>query len=72
MTVQPFVMFYLNKVGLTDVNITDETDSFNLTQNPKMTALLRLNYTTSHEGIYTVTSLNDLKTGYTDGYAGIV
>jgi alpha-glucosidase len=46
--------------GLTDVNITDETDSFNLTQNPKMTALLRLNYTTSHEGIYTVTKLNDL------------
>ena len=43
------------------VNITDELDSFNLTQNPKMTALLRMNYTTSHEGIYTKVNLNDLK-----------
>ncbi|WP_094573009.1 glycoside hydrolase family 97 protein [Mucilaginibacter xinganensis] len=43
------------------VNITDEVNSFNLTQNPKVTALLRENYTTSHEGIYTKTKLNDLK-----------
>jgi alpha-glucosidase len=43
------------------VNVTDEIDSFNLTQNPLMTALLRKNYTTSHEGIYTKTHLNDLK-----------
>jgi len=43
------------------VNITDELDSFNLTQNPFMTALLRMNYTTSHEGIYTRVNLNDLK-----------
>ncbi len=43
------------------VNITDETDSFNLTQNPVMTALLRENYTTSHEGIYTKTTLSNLK-----------
>jgi len=43
------------------INITDETDSFNLTQNPLLTALLRVNYTTSHEGLYTKTSLNDLK-----------
>jgi alpha-glucosidase len=43
------------------VNITDEVDSFNLTQNPVMTALLRESYTTSHEGLYTKTSLNDLK-----------
>jgi alpha-glucosidase len=45
----------------TSVNITDETDSFNLTQNPVTTALLRQNYTTSHEGLYTKTSLNQLK-----------
>jgi alpha-glucosidase len=46
---------------LTKVNITNEVDSFNLTQNPNMTALLRMNYTTSHEGIYTKTTLNNLK-----------
>jgi alpha-glucosidase len=45
----------------TAINITDETDSFNLTQNPMVTALLRVNYTTSHEGLYTKTSLNELK-----------
>ena len=43
------------------VNITDEADSFNLTQNPVMTALLRENYTTSHEGLYTKTSLSNLQ-----------
>ncbi len=43
------------------VNVTDEIDSFNLNGNPKITALLRENYTTSHEGIYTKASLNDLK-----------
>jgi alpha-glucosidase len=43
------------------VNISDEADSFNLTQNPVATALLRINYTTSHEGLYTKTSLNELK-----------
>ena len=42
------------------VNITDETDSFNLTQNPVATVLYRVNYTTSHEGIYTKLSLKDL------------
>jgi alpha-glucosidase len=45
----------------TAVNVTDELNTFNLTQNPKMTALLRMNYTTSHEGIYTKTTLNELK-----------
>jgi alpha-glucosidase len=44
-----------------NVNITDETDSFNLTQNPVATVLQRVNYTTSHEGIYTKTDLNHLK-----------
>jgi alpha-glucosidase len=43
------------------INITDEPNTFNLTQNPKVTALLRENYTTSHEGIYTKTNLNKLK-----------
>ncbi len=43
------------------VNVTDEVDAFNLTQNPVMTALLRQNYTTSHEGLYTKTILSDLK-----------
>ncbi len=44
-----------------NINVTDETDSFNLTQNPVMTALLRENYTTSHEGLYTKVDLNHLK-----------
>ncbi|MDB4923463.1 glycoside hydrolase family 97 protein [Mucilaginibacter sp.] len=43
------------------VNVTDEINTFNLTQNPRVTTLLRENYTTSHEGIYTKASLNDLK-----------
>jgi alpha-glucosidase len=43
------------------VNITDEVDEFNLTENPKMTTMLRVNYTTSHEGLYTKTTLKDLK-----------
>lgn len=43
------------------VNITDEIDSFNLTQNPTATVLLRENYTTSHEGLYTKSALNLLK-----------
>jgi alpha-glucosidase len=43
------------------VNVTDEINTFNLTQNPRVTALLRENYTTSHEGIYTKAPLNDLK-----------
>jgi len=43
------------------VNITDETDSFNLTQNPVATVMYRVNYTTSHEGLYTKIDLNDLK-----------
>ena len=43
------------------VNITDELDSFNLTQNPTATVLLRENYTTSHEGLYTKVDLNHLR-----------
>jgi len=43
------------------VNITDELASFNLTQDPMATVLLRENYTTSHEGLYTKTPLGLLK-----------
>jgi alpha-glucosidase len=43
------------------VDITDETDSFNLTQNPVATVMYRVNYTTSHEGLYTKIGLSDLK-----------
>ncbi|WP_295668456.1 glycoside hydrolase family 97 protein [uncultured Mucilaginibacter sp.] len=42
-------------------NITDETDSFNLAQNPVATVMYRVNYTTSHEGLYTRINLNELK-----------
>jgi alpha-glucosidase len=43
------------------VDITDEINTFNLTQNPLITTLLRENFTTSHEGIYTKASLNEFK-----------
>lgn len=51
----------LQQGKLIAVNITDEINEFNLTQNPVVTALLRQNFTTSHEGIYTKVSLNALK-----------
>jgi alpha-glucosidase len=43
------------------VNITDEINTFNFTGNPKVTALLLPNYTSSHEGEYTKAKLSDLK-----------
>jgi alpha-glucosidase len=43
------------------VNITDELDSFNLAENPVATVMLRQNYTTSHEGLYTKTDLAHLQ-----------
>ncbi len=43
------------------VTITDEINMFNFTQNPKVTALLLPNYTTSHEGLYTKATLSNLK-----------
>jgi alpha-glucosidase len=43
------------------VNIVDELNSFNLTDNPLGTLLLRENYTTSHEGLYTKVDLAHLK-----------
>ncbi|WP_114937899.1 glycoside hydrolase family 97 protein [Mucilaginibacter endophyticus] len=46
---------------LKSVEITDELNTFNLTQNPEVTTLFRENYTTSHEGIYTKAKLDELK-----------
>ncbi|WP_428328912.1 glycoside hydrolase family 97 protein [Mucilaginibacter sp.] len=43
------------------INVTNEINTFNLTQNPTVTSLLRESFTTSHEGIYTKTSLSQLK-----------
>ncbi|MGI4751850.1 MAG: glycoside hydrolase family 97 protein [Janthinobacterium lividum] len=43
------------------VNITEEANTFNLTQNPVVLALFRENYTTSHEGIYSKLHLNEIK-----------
>ena len=40
------------KAGWQKVEITDEADSFNLTQDPTALTLFRENYTTSHEGLY--------------------
>jgi alpha-glucosidase len=57
------VRYVIPKQGqLNMVNITDEVNTFNFTQNPAVTALLRQNFTTSHEGIYTKANLNALKT----------
>ncbi|MBL4676713.1 MAG: glycoside hydrolase family 97 protein [Mucilaginibacter sp.] len=43
------------------VNITDEINTFNFAGNPKVTALLLPNYTSSHEGEYTKAELINLK-----------
>ncbi|TSD67479.1 glycoside hydrolase family 97 protein [Inquilinus sp. KBS0705] len=45
--------------GLQSVDITYEINTFNLTQNPKITALILPNYTSSHEGEYTKANLAD-------------
>jgi len=42
------------------LDITDEIDAFNLTQNPKATVLERESYTTSHEGLYTKAKLSEI------------
>lgn len=47
--------------GWQQVEITDESDSFNLTQDPTALVLFRMNYTTSHEGLYTKVSLSQMK-----------
>ncbi|WP_299289894.1 glycoside hydrolase family 97 protein [uncultured Mucilaginibacter sp.] len=43
------------------VNITDEANTFNLSQNPIVLTLFRENYTTSHEGIYSKLHLSEIK-----------
>ncbi|MBD1394486.1 glycoside hydrolase family 97 protein [Mucilaginibacter glaciei] len=47
--------------GWKTVNVTDEINTFNFIQNPRVTALLLPNFTTSHEGEYTKTTLKELK-----------
>ncbi len=44
-----------------NVNITDEANTFNLSQNPIVLTLFRENYTTSHEGIYSKLHLSEIK-----------
>ncbi len=44
-----------------EVRVTDEINTFKLTGNPTVRALLLPNYTTSHEGLYTTTPLKSLK-----------
>ena len=41
--------------------ITDESDQFNLTQDPRALVLFRKNYTTSHEGLYDKLALSKIK-----------
>lgn len=43
------------------VNITDEANTFNLSQNPIVLTLFRENYITSHEGIYSKLHLSEIK-----------
>ncbi|MBS1523314.1 MAG: glycoside hydrolase family 97 protein [Bacteroidetes bacterium] len=43
------------------VEITDESDQFNLTQDPKALVLFRENYTTSHEGLYDKLPVSKIK-----------
>ncbi|MFI5158184.1 MAG: glycoside hydrolase family 97 protein [Sphingobacteriales bacterium] len=43
------------------VEVTDEANTFNLTQNPVALTLFRQNYTTSHEGLYTKLHLSEIK-----------
>lgn len=43
------------------VEITDESDAFNLTNDPTALTLFRENYTTSHEGLYTRLPVSKIK-----------
>lgn len=43
------------------VEITDESDQFNLTQDPTALVLFRENYTTSHEGLYDKLAVSKIK-----------
>ena len=48
--------------GDEQVEITDEADQFNLTQDPTALVLFRENYTTSHEGLYDKLPVSKIKT----------
>jgi alpha-glucosidase len=41
--------------------LTEEKSTFRLAQNPKVMALFRANFTTSHEGLYTTLPLSEIK-----------
>jgi alpha-glucosidase len=47
--------------ALKNVDIINEVNTFNLKQNPKVTALILPNFTSSHEGVYTKTTLDKLQ-----------
>lgn len=47
--------------GWQNVEITDEANTFNLTQDPVALTLFRENYTTSHEGLYSKLHLSEIK-----------
>jgi len=50
-----------NKQSWESLNITEEANTFNLTQDPTVLTLFRENYTTSHEGIYDKMPLSKIK-----------
>jgi alpha-glucosidase len=52
---------FSSKSNSQEFELTDENTTFNLANNPVVKALLLPNYTSSHEGFYTTSSLNDLK-----------
>ncbi len=55
-----FKYYFPQQNGWNDFVLTDENTTFNFVNNPTVHALLRENYTTSHEGFYTTVVLNNL------------
>ena len=55
-----FKYYFPQQSGWQNFVLTDENTTFNLANNPTVHALLRENYTTSHEGYYTTVALNNL------------
>jgi alpha-glucosidase len=49
------------KTGWEKAEITDESDTFNLTNDPTALTLFRENYTTSHEGLYDKLPISKIK-----------
>jgi alpha-glucosidase len=45
----------------TSFQLTEENSSFRLTGNPKVHTLFRINYTTSHEGVYSTVDWDDIR-----------